>query len=80
MNKLFLSSAAATLAIMTAPASAQLLGGGGGLGGGLGGMIGGSLGGAGSLGGVGSLGSGVTPAISAHDRAQRRQISLQAAR
>lgn len=46
MNKLIFSSAALALALAATPASAQLLGGGGGLGGGLGGSVGG-LGGSG---------------------------------
>ena len=57
MKNIFLGSALAALAIMAAPAPAQLLGGGGGLGGSLGGNLGGGLGGVGST--VGGIGSSV---------------------
>lgn len=54
MNKFLIGSAVAAFAIMAAPASAQLLGGGGGIGGGLGGSLSGALGGGAGLGGLGS--------------------------
>lgn len=84
MKNIIWGSALTALAIMAAPAPAQLLGGGGGIGGGLGASLGGGLSGAGGLGSsvdntVGGVGSSVGSTVSGTasgaaniDRANRR--------
>lgn len=61
MKKIMISSAVAAIALVAAPASAQILGGGGGLGGAIGGGLGGSIGGAGQS--IGDIGSRTTGSI-----------------